>query len=156
MIIKSSVIAMQSSHLLQESTTREERLQFWVGSRNSGSGTPQQRSPLLQLVQSGKRDQVDLSAQARRLQLLAIEKPREELELTPEEDLKIKLIESMLELLSGKKIKIIVPFKNASPHQSPSLSRFGCKTNRPVGAWSTISKRPGLSMSNSLFKHLVR
>jgi hypothetical protein len=120
MIIKSSVIAMQSSHLLQESTTREERLQFWVGNRNSGSGTPQQRSPLLQLVQSGKRDQVDLSAQARRLQLLAIEKPREELELTPEEDLKIKLIESMLELLSGKKIKIIVPFKNASPHQSPS------------------------------------
>jgi hypothetical protein len=120
MIIKSSAIAMQSSHLLQESTTREERLQFWVGNRNSGSGTPQQRSPLLQLVQSGKRDQVDLSAQARRLQLLAIEKPREELELTPEEDLKIKLIESMLELLSGKKIKIKVPFKKPSQDLSQS------------------------------------
>ena len=132
MIIKSSVIAMQSSHLLQESTTREERLQFWVGNRNNGSGTPQQQSPLLRLVQQGITDQVDLSRQARRLQLLAIEEPREELELTPEEDLKIKLIESMLELLSGKKVKIIVPFKTPSKHQSQSPQQVQVP-NQPAG-----------------------
>lgn len=132
MIIKSSVIAMHSSHLLQETTTREERLQFWVGSRNNGSGTPQQQSPLLRLVQQGITDQVDLSRQARRLQLLAIEEPREELELTPEEDLKIKLIESMLELLSGKKVKIIVPFKTPSKHQSQSPQQVQVP-NQPAG-----------------------
>jgi len=131
MIIKSSSLAMQSSHLLQETTTREERLQFWVGNRNNGSGSPQQ-SPLLQLVQEGINDKVDLSEQVRRMQLLALEEPCEDLELTPEEDLKIRLLESMLELLSGKKVKIRLPFQTLSKDLSRSPQQ-NLVQRQPVG-----------------------
>jgi hypothetical protein len=109
MIITSSNIVMQSSHLLQEYTTREERLQFWVGNRGSRPGFPPTRLDPSPALLGDIVDQLDLSSEARCIQALSTEEACDELELTPEEKLKISLIESMLEFLSGKKVKIKIP-----------------------------------------------
>jgi len=109
MIITSSNIVMQSSHLLQEYTTREERLQFWVGNRGSQSGAPQTQLDSAPTAPRSIVDRLDLSTGAQRIQAMSAEETGDELELTPEEKLKIRLIESMLEFLSGKKVKIKIP-----------------------------------------------
>lgn len=109
MIITSSNIVMQSSHLLQESTTRQERLQYWVGNRGSQQNSPQTQLDSSPTALGNIVDQLDLSSGARRIQALSAEETCDELELTPEEKLKIRLIESMLEFLSGKKVKIKIP-----------------------------------------------
>lgn len=103
MIIKSSNIAMQSSHLLMESSTSTERVEYWSGNR----GNPQ--SPSQNLLDYSESDRVDLSSQARTVQVSSTEEPGDELRLTPEEKLKISLIEKMLEFLTGKKVKLKIP-----------------------------------------------
>lgn len=107
MIIKSSNIAMQSSHLLQEAITREERLQFWVGNQGNQQNFTQADSS--SIPQQNIIDRLDLSSQARPIQTLAAEETSDEMELTPEDKLKIRLLESLLGFLSGKKVKIKIP-----------------------------------------------
>lgn len=107
MIIASSNIDMQSFHFLKESVTREERLEIWVGNRRNPQNSAQ--SNLSQAALEDIVDRVDLSSQARSIQRLDTGENCEEVELTPEEKLKIRLIESLLEFLTGKKVKLKIP-----------------------------------------------
>lgn len=126
MIIASSNITMQSFHLRKEFSTREERLQFWVGNQGNpqnSSQTPSDSSPtaLEQIV-----DRLELSSQARSVQTLSAEETSDELELSPEEKLKIRLLESLLEYLTGKKVKIKIPklpAKDLTPDYQPIQSQ---------------------------------
>lgn len=125
MIITSSNMTMQSSHLLQESSTREERLQFWVDNQGNQQNSPQTQVNSTLTAWEDIVDRLDLSSQARPVQTLSTAETGDELELTPEEKLKIRLIESLLEYISGKKVKIKIPklpAKNLS--QAPQQIRI--------------------------------
>lgn len=104
MIIKDSSLVMQSASQYQEFVKRSENLRVWVGKPAQSSPAP--AAPLgLDLFQ----DRVELSEQ---VQTLASASPAEDeagFELTPEEKMKVSLIETLLEIMSGRRIRIKMP-----------------------------------------------
>lgn len=112
MRIESSLIAMSSSQLTIERHTREESLKVWVG--NERPDFESRNSSALGAL-SINFDVLDISDQAKAMLnrgkgVNEINRPgkAETFELSPEDKLKIKLIEKMFEYLTGKKIKIKV------------------------------------------------
>ena len=132
MIITSSNIVMQSSHLLQEYTTREERLQFWVGNRGSRPGFPPTRLDPSPALLGDIVDQLDLSSEARCIQALSTEEAGDDLELTRRK-LKISLIESMLNF-SAAKVRLKFPnYPSKNYLNFLSLPRFRTNLLRQAG-----------------------
>ncbi len=119
MIITGSNVALASQHSLIEQESRQESLKVWkdgqpVQERTSGQ-TPQQGGAFVLQI---KQDQISISAQAQSLwasqspaqETRAAAGPRETgiFELSDADKQKIALIERMLEMLTGKKVKLRV------------------------------------------------
>ena len=121
MKIEQSAVAMASQRSYYEKTTREESLRFWVGRespRSKGLG-----------LQVNERDVLELSEQA----LAMLERDNgivrsaenEEViyELSEEDKQKIFLVQKMVQMLTGKKIKFHVPVKIKLNHGPDTMGQ---------------------------------
>ena len=109
MIITSSQMAMSSKHNLVEQESRQESLRFWK------DGGPSQAGTVLSV--QVREDQVSISAQAQSLMaaqtqteasVAPAEKSSSIFELSDADKQKIALLEQMLKMLTGKKVKLRV------------------------------------------------
>ena len=109
MIIASSQMAMSSKHSLVEQESRQESLRFWK------DGGPSQAGTVLSV--QVREDQVSISAQAQSLMaaqtqteasVAPAEKSSSIFELSDADKQKIALLEQMLKMLTGKKVKLRV------------------------------------------------
>jgi len=128
MKIAAGSIALFSSRTYSETYERSESLRVWVGSRSPrspqsliGAGNAAARAAL----PSGP-DTVDISQQAKAAGPTEAGGGPEEM-LSEEDKLKVSLIEKLIEMMTGKKIKIKVPSlseecqdKNSAATQDPS------------------------------------
>ncbi|MBU7006767.1 hypothetical protein [Phosphitispora fastidiosa] len=109
MKIANSSIAMFSSRTYSETYERSESLRVWVGSRSPRS--PQSlmgaRNASAQAALPSAPDTVDISAQAKAAGSVEGSGSPEDL-LSEEDKLKVSLIERLIEMMTGKKIKIKV------------------------------------------------
>lgn len=114
MIITSSNIALQSSHVASTRTEVSERLEMWVGERNRD--TPQARNAPPNINDlAGLR--VDLSEQA----LAANEAEAVEAEADPlDSDPRIALLKNLIELLTGRPLRMLRLSDIPNPHDSPA------------------------------------
>lgn len=111
MKIASSAVSMSGASSACKSYSREESLKFWVGDRRPDFEGREQPQFLTDLEQ----DMLDLSEQAKAM-LAQVKCPVEEVragdpaefEISDQDKLKILLIETMIEALTGKKFKIRV------------------------------------------------
>jgi len=107
MRIASSALSMTSQHAQAESFSQSEQLQLWAGAPAASSSAASD---------SGREYVLDLSAKASAL-LNAMNLPPVQCsgdqqtiwQLSDEDKLKIDLIEKFIEILTGKKVKLIVP-----------------------------------------------
>lgn len=110
MKIENSSIAMFSSRTYSETYERSESLRVWVGSRSPRN--PQSlmgaRNASAQAALPSAPDTVDISAQAKAAGSVEGSGSPEDL-LSEEDKLKVSLIERLIEMMTGKKIKIKVP-----------------------------------------------
>ncbi|MCX7780199.1 MAG: hypothetical protein N2491_04665 [Negativicutes bacterium] len=103
MKIESSTIAMSSQHSLVEEEFRHETLRYWNG------------NPPPAALTIGPAQSVDFSAQAKALlsrQAGAADKAAQDefaIELSEEDKRKLELISKFCEMLTGKKIKFVIP-----------------------------------------------
>lgn len=115
MRIQSSTINLDSSHQLTESRTAKESLTVW-----------QVGGPRLTLVQEDIGVSLTLSREANSLLSSAAQpiktEESDELSLSDEDKLKIKLIESFVKNLTGKEIKIKVPLIKLKEQQAPPIA----------------------------------
>jgi len=127
MKIESSAINLTAQHYKSEKLEIKENLTFWTG--------------------SGTFDSVELSAEARKKLILtgreitsACNEEYPELEVSDEDKLKIKLIESFIESMTGKKIKIHLPkIKIKDPEDMEiSFKKQQASTNEPRVGWGLI------------------
>lgn len=116
MIITGSCIEMASRRSYQEQYVSEQRLQSWVDPRPGLTESVQPSLPL--------QDQVEISAQAlESSQAGAIEDDECLLRLRPEDELKLTMVQMLLEKLTGKKFRFILP---------PELkTRLSSQANQP-------------------------
>lgn len=115
MRIASSNIQLSSQHTLVEQEVTQEHLEMWIGERQPG-GRQNEANPLVTQI---RQDVAEISAQAKALyqeQLQGAvgtqgaEKAEDVLfELSEEDKNKLLLLQSMLEKLTGKKIKFVIP-----------------------------------------------
>ncbi len=110
MRITDSSVAMLSSRTYTEKYERSESLRVWIGSQGSRSsesfgeaGNAASRIPM-----PPAEDTVEISRRARAAAPAKSGADPEEL-LTEEDKLKVSLIEKLIEILTGKKVKIKVP-----------------------------------------------
>lgn len=97
---------MQSTHQYQESVTRQERLNWWIGNQTQ---TQTQNTGQSALNMEAILDSVDISDQAKQIGAVVVEEVSDEFELSPLDKLKIQIIETMLQAFTGKKVKIRIP-----------------------------------------------
>lgn len=103
MIITSSYVEMASRRSYQEQRISEQRLESWVDPRPGLTEFSPQPLPLSQ-------DQVEISAQALETsQAEALEDDECLLKLRPEDELKLTMVQMLLEKLTGKKFRFILP-----------------------------------------------
>lgn len=123
MRIAGSTLAMSGQHTEMESYTKSEQLQFWTGSNPAS------------VADNGRniRDIVNLSPEAKSLltgtnmpAAEPVEEKGEEWELSEKDKRMINLIEKFIEVLTGKKIKLVVPGRmennKAQPWDMPVLA----------------------------------
>ncbi len=121
MKIDNSAVAMASQYSYYEKTTREESLQFWVG-----RGGPRVEG---REQQTGGRDVLELSEQALAMlerdnsNVRSAENEEVIYELSEKDKQKIFLIQEMVQMLTGKKIKIQVPVQIKINHGSVNMGQ---------------------------------
>ena len=114
MIISSSSIGLQSSHVASTHSEVSERLEMWVGERNRDA-SPARNAPPTQDILAGVR--VDLSEQA----LAANEAEALEAETDPmDSDPRIALLRSLIELLTGRPLRMLRMSEIPNPEQTPA------------------------------------
>lgn len=163
MIITGSNVALASQHTLIEQESRQESLRIWkdgqpVQERTAGQ-TPQQGGGFVLQI---KQDQISISAQAQ--SLWASSSPsrgtREAagpgetgiFELSDADKQKIALIERMLEMLTGKKVKLRLLDSTACDRKQPAIDaglRTGSSGTAQGGQSPTV-RRFGWGMSYEL------
>lgn len=109
MIITKSNIMMTSQHSLVQNYSEQESLRTWV----DGQGQPQSQNQEVvnqpeswqQALQSLFSDSLDLSEMSKSANVASTDN-EEDVGLTPEDKMKIHILETMLSALTGKKVKI--------------------------------------------------
>ncbi len=130
MKIADSSIAMFSSRMYVERYEQTESLRIWTGS-DSPDQIPAARDYVVELTGAGGDRQL---TGAGGIQPAGETGPDRCIELSEEDKMKIRLIEKLLEALTGKKIKIIVPKvkENYSAEESEKLQdMIKAVTDRP-------------------------
>lgn len=134
MKIESSNITMASQHALFEQEQQSETLRYWQGN--------QQNQP--QALAIGPAQLTDISKQAQELftqQANTVAKAAKEqfgIELSEDDKRKIQLIQDMIEMLTGKRIRFVVP-QVKLPNSQPTLPNLTIQ-------WPAVSlmQRPAL------------
>jgi hypothetical protein len=101
MKIESSYINMTSFHKSIETHEITESLTIWLGEQG------QETQDIIDLTTDGKKELL-LSAKNKTSVTVAV-KEYEEIEISDEDKLKVKLLESFIETLTGKKVKLQIP-----------------------------------------------
>lgn len=130
MKILNSTINMNSSHISIEKNERNEQLTIWAGDQEPEvldlvDLTPEGRNQLL-FVQNSKSESV-----------LASEKC-EEIEISDKDKLKIRLLESFIETLTGKKVKIKVPKIKIGEYKANQLKQIQQIQQNQNQGWGLI------------------
>ncbi|OEH86488.1 hypothetical protein BHU72_12805 [Desulfuribacillus stibiiarsenatis] len=106
MLIESSSITMRSEHRKQERYERNEKLEMWVGTAPSAQGNSatinsngNQRSDLLIISQEAR------EAQAQEVITISNQEENDPFEITSYQKQKMLLLQTLLQALTGKKIK---------------------------------------------------
>lgn len=103
MIITGSYVEMTSRRSYQEQRISEQRLETWVDPKPGSAESGPQPLPVFQ-------DQVEISAQALETsQAEALGDDECLLKLRPEDELKLTMVQMLLEKLTGKKFRFILP-----------------------------------------------
>ncbi|WP_094605194.1 hypothetical protein SPSIL_032660 [Sporomusa silvacetica DSM 10669] len=105
MKIASSTIAMTSQHSLVEQDVQQESLQVWSG----GEADPQTR-PTPKALLAVPQDLVDISDQAKQMSGVQTAEA-EPFELSDKDKQKLQLIQDFIQMITGKKIKLLIPTK---------------------------------------------
>lgn len=130
MNILSSTINMNSSQVSIEKHEKNEKLTFWVG----------EQSPEIL-------DMVDLSAEGQNKLLVSLNntssaavssKKSEEIEISDEDKLKIRLLESFIETLTGKKVKIKIPKIEFDEYEADQLQQIQQSQQNQNQGWGLI------------------
>lgn len=163
MIITSSNMALTSQHTLIEQESRQESLKVWkdgqpVRERADGQAPQQGGAFALQIRQ----DQISISAQAQSLWASsssaqgtrAAAGPRKTglFELSDADKQKIALIEKMLEMLTGKKVKLRLLDSAACDRKQPAIDAgfLAGSSGTAQGGQSAAVRRFGWGMSYEL------
>lgn len=117
MIIQSSNLVLMSSRSYQEERVEEERCRYWV---DKGLTSSNQANPTSAPIEapSVPQDTVAISPEATQASQAAASCEDEDnlLELSPEDKLKISLIQTLIEKLTGKKFRFVIPASIESGH----------------------------------------
>lgn len=114
MIIQNSTIELSSSRYYQEERIQEEKYRFWIGNR-----PPEQNINNVTAELEPVQDTVSISPEAQ----AACEAEQSDLELSlrPEDKMKIELIQTLLERITGKKFRFLMPKDLKLPQADPHL-----------------------------------
>lgn len=117
MKIASSAIAMTSQHSLVEQDVQQESLQVWSG----GEADPQTRPATIALL-AVPQDLVEISDQAKQMSGVQTAE-NEPFELSDKDKQKLQLIQDLIQMITGKKIKLLIPTKelNLKPTVNKAL-----------------------------------
>lgn len=131
MKIASSDINMESSHTYVETHEKTERLHYW---NNRGTVSSLDQAYLLDISQYQQQQTTQVSSQ-----VVQQSEPSDDsqLQISDKDQLKIKLLESMLQALTGKKIKFLIPkldktTENPGKKSQPVLFII---SQRPLNGW---------------------
>lgn len=137
MKIASFSIAMSSEHSLVQRDEQRESLRYWTGDRNSPR---QQLTPLQQIVGQLRRDLVEISNEAKKMlreQARAVTKTEQQepvmFELSDEDKQKIQLVQDFIEVLTGKRIRFVVP-KQLNLQEVEPMPAGAAVSNGPVAS----------------------
>lgn len=125
MKILSSAINMNSSHISIEEHKINEHLTVWAGNQ-----TPEVLD-IVDLTSEGQ-NQLLLAQNSKSESVLASEKC-EEIEISDEDKLKIQLLESFIETLTGKKVKIKIPKIKFDEYKADQLQQIQQNQNQGWG-----------------------
>lgn len=127
MKITSSDIAFQSSHIKLEIDQKQENLQFWAGN-NPGQPTVEQSGVILNISEKAFELQKTASSTTNPLD--------EDLEntLSDKDKQKLLLLEKLLEQLTGKKFKFLIP-KALRLEENPQPIRINQSNVPPRAGW---------------------
>ena len=152
MIITSSQVALSSQHSLVEQESRQESLRFWK------DGGPSQAGTVLSV--QVREDQVSISAQAQSLwaeqaqtesSVAPAEKSSFSFELSDTDKQKIALLEQMLKMLTGKKVKLRVMDPAAWARRQGNVNwQLGGSVQTTVGIQSQAPARKGWGLEYDL------
>lgn len=117
MIIQSSNLVLMSSRSYQEERLEQERCRYWVDKDLTSS---MQAKPTSAPIQDPllPRDSIAITPEAAQASQAAASCEEEDnlLELSPEDKLKISLIQTLIEKLTGKKFRFVIPAGIDSEH----------------------------------------
>lgn len=156
MKIANSTIGMVSSYSFEEQYQRSEQLTVWAGDARSVSTENNTSTAASAELQDYQAYLVELSYRAKAQQkedtqnVTSAKKADEigELELSEKDKLKIQLVEKMVEMFTGKKLKIKIPqikeYKN--PEVQADLEELG-KEIRNQSTQRQVSQKQGWGLS---------
>lgn len=152
MKIASSSVALASQSNYTEATTRTQSINTWVNAGNTSANTTQAQS---------QKDTLQISEQAKSLQYstnsgvttTATTGTGSTSQLSSKDEQMISLLQKLLEALTGKKFKFVIPKNEVTTDPQVTLNIQSLNTGRALNAGKALNVQPSQSVSWGLNYH---